>query len=145
MKKLILLLSISVSLFAAAPFTLDNIEKLRVYCIIKTDYFDKKQELLIKELAEKKLKKVGINLNKVDSSTLMIKIESIKLDKMYVVNTSIAIGEEIVTKRKDRIETLAFTYYANDLIDTDEPYTDTMESINFLLDSFSEAYLEDKE
>lgn len=145
MKKLLLILFIPAILFAAIPFTLDNLTNLRVFCMNKTDFIDKSQVSKIKTMAEEKLKSAGIVMNKIDASTVMIKLESLKLEKLYVVNVTLAVGEEIITKRKDSPQTLAFTYFMNDMIDTDEPYDDTIESINFLLDGFVEAYINDKE
>jgi len=50
----------------------------------------------------------------------------------------------VTSKREEKIETLAFTYFSNDLIDTQEPLVETLESINFLIDGFIELYLEDR-
>jgi hypothetical protein len=145
MRKIFLTLLLGVSLFGAAPFTLDNLQNLRVYIVNKSDFIDKQQETQLKEAITKKLTAAGLVLNATDSATLMIKIESIKLDQTYVVNVGITLGEEIITKRKDAVQTLAFTYDANDFMDTKEPYTDTLESVNFLVDDFIDLYHEDKE
>lgn len=145
MKKLVIILALSLSLFGAPFFTLDNLDNLRIFFMNKTDFIDKSEGEKIKGMAEKKLKAAGFRMNEVDASTFMIKIESIKLEKKYVVNTTVAIGEEIITNRKESPQTFAFTYYMNDLIDTDEPYEETMESIEFLMDAFIEAYNDDKE
>ena len=145
MKKIVLFFSLCVSLLATPPFTLENLKNLRVYMINGTEFIDKKQESLIKKSVEQRLKSVGINLNAVDSSTFIIKIESVKIDKTYVVNVRVSVAEEIVTNRKDNVETLAFTYVVNDFMDTQEPYQDSLESIDFLLDEFIELYLEDME
>ncbi len=145
MKKIVLSFILCASLFGAAPFTLENLQKLRIIIINNTDFIDKQQEFTINKLAEEKLKLLGIALNQVDSGTLMLKIESKKIENTHAVSIQIAVAEEVNTKRQDKIGTLAFTYFASDLIDTKEPYTDTLESINFLLEGFSELYLEDKD
>jgi len=144
MKKILFTLLFCTSLFAQAPFTTDNLKNLRLHIINKTKFIDKKQELEIKALAMKKLKAVGIVFDKVDSSTFMIKIESLKVDKSYAVNVQVAVAEEVTSKREEKIETLDFTYFSNDLIDTQEPLVETLESINFLIDGFIELYLEDR-
>jgi hypothetical protein len=145
MKKLLVILFFSASLFAAAPFTLENLTNLRIYIVNKSDFIDKQQEAQLKEAIAKQLTAAGIVLNAPDSSTFMIKIESMQVDKTYVVNVGIAVGEEIITKRKDAVRTLAFTYHANDFIKTQEPYTETLESVHYLVDDFVDLYNEDKE
>lgn len=145
MKKLFLLLIVSLSLFAAPPFTLENLKNLRVYVINKSDFIDKKQEELLKESVAKKLTAAGIVLNAVDSSTFMIKIESEQIGAVYVVNVGIAVGEEIITKRQNATQTLAFTYHETDFFQSKEPLVETFESVNFLVDDFIDLYNEDKE
>jgi hypothetical protein len=145
MRKIFLMLLLGISLFAAAPFTLDNLTNLRIYIVNKSDFINKQQETQLKEAIAKQLTAAGIVLNAVDSSTFMIKIESIQIDKTYAVNVGIAVGEEIITKRKDAVQTLAFTYHANDFIKTQEPYAETLESVHYLVDDFVDLYNEDKE
>ncbi|MDD5201534.1 MAG: hypothetical protein PHH41_00170 [Sulfurimonas sp.] len=145
MKKFFLLVLLQISLFAAPPFTLDNLQNLRVYLINKSDFIDKTQENALKEAINVKLRAAGITLDAPDSATFMIKIESVKVATTYIVNVGIAVGEEIRTKRKDAVETLAFTYHANDFFETKDAYTDTLESVYFLLDDFIDAYNDDKE
>lgn len=145
MKKIFLLLILNLSLFAALPFTLENLQSLRIYVINKSDFIDKKQEELLKEAVAKKLSTAKIVLNATDSSTFMIKIESEQIGAVYAVNVGIAVGEEIITKRQDATQTLAFTYHANDFFQSKEPLVDTFESVNFLVDDFIDLYNEDKE
>ncbi|MBU0720517.1 hypothetical protein KJ877_04190 [bacterium] len=145
MKKIIILLAFCASLLGSPPFTLDNLKNLRIYLINNTDYISKEQERLIKTLAKEKLQSVGIELDRVDASTFMIKMESIKIDKTYAISVQVAVGEEVMTHRKDKIQTLAFTYFMSDFMDSEEPYTDTLESVKFLLEAFVELYLEDME
>jgi preprotein translocase subunit Sec61beta len=145
MRKLLLIFFFSASLFGALPFTLENLTNLRIYMINKSNFIDKQQETQLKEAVAKKLTAAGIVLNATDSSTFMIKIESIQIDETYVVNVGIAVGEEIITKRKDAIQTLAFSYHATDFIKTQEPYAETLESVHYLVDDFIDLYNEDKE
>jgi hypothetical protein len=145
MKNIFLILLLSISLSAAPPFTLENLKNLRIYVINKSDFINKQQVIELKEAVAKKLTAAGIVLNATDSSTFMIKVESVKVDATYIVNIGITVGEEIITKRKDAIQTLAFTYHVNDFIDTQEPYIDTLESIHYLVEDFIDLYNEDKE
>lgn len=145
MKKFLLFLMLSSAAFAALPFTLDNMESLRVYVVNKSDFMNVEQTAKIKEDVIKKLLAAGITIGAPDSPTLMLKLDAIKVNDHYIVSTSITIGEEVITKRKDAVQTLAFTYNATDFFTTNEPYADTMESVHYLLDDFIEAYKDDKE
>ena len=145
MKKLLFLLIFSSSLFASQPFTLENLNNLRIYFVNKAPFLDKELEQRIKDKVTSKLQAQGIRMNRVDASTLMLKIEAIKLQTNYVINTQIAIAEEVITKRKEDVGTFAYTYHLNDLFDTKEPRIDTMESFEFLLEEFLDLYKEDNE
>lgn len=145
MKKLLFLLIFSSSLFASQPFTLENLNNLRIYFVNKAPFLDKELEERIKEKLTSKLQAQGIRMNSVDASTLMLKVEAIKLHTNYVVNTQIAIAEEVITKRKEDVQTFAYTYHLNDFFDTKEPRIDTMESFEFLLEEFLDLYKEDNE
>lgn len=143
MKLFLPLLLACSTLFGYLPFTLDNLQNLRIVLINKTDFIPQEDEAKIKESVAKKLQTHGIEFDKQDASTLMIKIDAFKVDKTFVVHTRFVIGEEVQTYRKGDIQTLAFTYHASDLIDTQEPYADTIESIEYLANEFLELYDED--
>lgn len=145
MRKLFLILSLCSLMFAESIFTLENTNNLKVYIANETDFITQEQALLIKETAEEKLKTAGIELNKIDASTFMVKIEAIEMIDSFAVLVHVAIGEEAITKRKGDIRTFAWTYYQTDLIETNAPYEDTLESINYLVNSFVESYQEDME
>lgn len=143
MKLFLPLLLACSTLFGSLPFTLDNLQNLRIVLINKTDFIPQEDEAKIKESVAKKLQAHGIEFDKQDANTLMIKIDTFKVDETFVVHTQFVIGEEVQTRRKEQVGTLAFTYHSNDLIDTQEPYADTIESIEYLANEFLELYDED--
>ena len=145
MKKIFLILAICSSLFSASIFTLENANNLKLYFSNQSEFLTYEQVEFIKKRTEDKLKSANIELNKVDPTTFMVQIESLEIDESYAVVVSIALGEEVKTKRKDKIETFAWTYYKTDFIDTDEPYKDTLESVDYLVEEFLESYLDDME
>jgi hypothetical protein len=145
MKLLVIALLTCKMLFGASLFTLDHLKNVRLYFINDSDFIDKAHEESIKEHLITRLKEAGFVFGERDSSTFFLKIESLKVAKSEVVYIQIGVGEQIVTKRKDNIESFSFTYLANDFIESSAAYNDTMESINFLLDEFIEAYHEDNE
>ncbi len=145
MRKLFLILSLCSLMFAESIFTLENTNNLKIYFANQTDFMTQEQEFFIKKTAEEKLKAAGIELNKVDASTFMVKVQAIDMIESFVVLVHVAIGEEVITKRKGDIRTFAWTYYKTDLIDTKEPYKETLESVNYLVNNFVESYLGDME
>jgi hypothetical protein len=145
MKKLLFLLALSSFLFASQPFTLENLDNLRIYFVNKAPFLDKELEQRIKDKVTSKLQAQAIHMNSIDASTLILKVEAIKLETNYVINTQLAIAEEVITKRKEDVQTFAFTYHLNDFFDTKEPRIDTLESFEFLLEEFLDLYKEDNE
>ncbi len=145
MRKLFLILSLCSLMFAESIFTLENTNNLKIYFANETDFITPEQALVIKKATEEKLKTAGIELNKIDASTFMVKIQAIDMIESFVVLVQVGVGEEVITKRKGDIRTFAWTYYKTDLIDTKEPYKDTLESINYLVNNFVESYLGDME
>jgi hypothetical protein len=143
MKLFLPLLLACSTLFGSLPFTLDNLQNLRIVLLNKTDFIPQEEEAKIKESVAKKLQAHGIEFDKQDANTLMIKIDTFKVDETFVVHTQFVIGEEVQTRRKEQVGTLAFTYHSSDLIDTQEPYADTIESIEYLANEFLELYDED--
>jgi len=145
MKNIFLIILISASLFSSSIFTVENTNNLKIYFANKSDFLSKEQKKYIKTKTEEKLKSAGIELNKVDASTFMIKIESLEVEESHAVLVTIALGEEVVTNRKDKIGTFAWTYYETDLFEIDEPYKDILEAVDYLVNEFVEAYLDDME
>lgn len=129
--------------FASIPFTLDKLQNINILLLNKAEFITPIDETIIKTKIKEKLIKHAITFNGVDASTLIVTIDTFMVDKTYIVHTQFIIAEEVQTFRKDDIETLAFTFHAHDLIDTKEPYPDTIESIEYLLNEFLELYDED--
>ncbi|WP_455755626.1 hypothetical protein [Sulfurimonas sp.] len=143
MKIIFFTILLSASLFSTSIFTVENVNNLKIYYANKSDFLNREQNKYIKTKTEEKFKSVGIELNKVDASAFMIKIESLEVEESHAVLVSIALGEEVLTNRKDKIGTFAWTYYKTDLMEIDEPYKDILESVDYLVDEFIEAYLDD--
>ena len=145
MKKLLLILFTCGTLFSASFYTLDNLNSLNLYVANQVGFMDKKQKENIKKSLKSRLQKAGFIFGRTDSTTFMLKIESININDTEVIYVQIGLGEEVTTSRKDKIKSFAFTYLANDFIESDEPYIDTIESIDFLLSEFINAYKDDNE
>jgi hypothetical protein len=111
----------------------------------KAGYMDKEQKKSLKDSVVQKLKNAGFVFGKTDATTFMIKIESINVNDTEVIYIKLALGEEVLTSRPDKIHTFALTYLANDFMESDEPVQDTIESVDFLMSEFLEAYKDDNE
>ena len=111
----------------------------------KVGYMTKEQKKNLKESVIQKLKKAGFVFEETDAITFMVKIESININDSEVIYVQIGLGEEVLTSRPGKIHSFAFTYLANDFIESDEPIQDTIESVDFLISEFLESYRDDNE
>lgn len=145
MKKLLLIFLTCSSLFSASIYTLDNVKKLSIYFSNKSGYIDKQQKNDIKKSIREKLEKAGFIFTKPDSVTLIVKVQAKEIDETYVINVQLGTAEYVITKREGDVETFAYTYLRSELIESDEPYEDTVDMINFLLDQYIVAYKDDNE
>lgn len=145
MKKTVLFLLLCSSLFSRSFYTLDNVKSLSLYMPNKVGYMTKEQKKNLKESVIQKLKKAGFVFGKTDATTFMVKIESINVNETEVIYVQIGLGEEVLTSRSGNIHSFAFTYLANDFIQSDEPTQDTIESVDFLISEFLESHKDDNE
>lgn len=145
MKKITLFLLVCSSLFSQSFYTLDNVKSLSLYMPNKATYMDKEQKQSLKNSVIKRLEDAGFIFGKTDATTFILKIESINVEDTEVIYIQLGLAEEVLTPRPGKIHTFAFTYLANDFIDSDEPLKDTLESVDFLISEFLEAYKDDNE
>ena len=96
-------------------------------------------------MVTEKLTQAGFALGETDGSVFVVKIDSIEVKGTQVVHIEVGLGEEVTTKRKDEIETFAYTYLANKFIKADDPYKETLESLTLLMDEFIKAHKDDNE
>ncbi len=144
-KALFLTLTLFGSLYAKGPYTLTNLKCANVYVKNDSQFFEKKdvedaRAILLKAVEEMKLKTAQR-----DCSTLMLKIESIEAKPNYYIYTKLALGEDIVTRRDEEVESFALSYDASDFFDTEEPHADLLESVRYLVDDFKDHLKDDNE
>jgi hypothetical protein len=145
MRKLFVPLFLSSSLFSASLYTLDNVHSLNLYFSNQAKFLNKDQESILKSMVTEKLKKAGFVLGETDTSVFVIKIDATEVKETQVVHMEAGLGEEVITKRKDKIETFAYTYLASKFIKVNDPYKETLESLTLLIDEFIKAHQEDNE
>ncbi|MFT7004005.1 MAG: hypothetical protein ACJAWW_001357 [Sulfurimonas sp.] len=145
MKKLILFLLITSSLFSQTFFTLDNLKSLRIYMVASTDLITIEEKATIKENVIKRLAAAGFIFGEPDATNFMVKIQTVDIEDSHAIHIQIALAEDVITSRPDNIHTFAFTYFLDDFIESDNPYTDITESVDFLLTEFLDSYKDDNE
>lgn len=145
MKKIILFLLVCSSLFSQSFYTLDNVKSLSLYMPNKATYMDKEQKQNLKDSVIKRLKDAGFVFGKTDATTFVLKIESINVEDTEVIYIQLGLAEEVLTQRPGKVYSFAFTYLENDFMESDEPIQDTIESVDFLISQFLEAYKDDNE
>ncbi len=145
MKKIFLLLLVSLQLFAQSYYTLDNVHSLNLYFASEAEFISKEQKETLKKRVQQKLEKAGFVFGETDASVFVVKIESIAIEESVAINIQVKLGEEVITKRKDDIETFAYTYLESKLIEGYDPYADTLEALELLIDGFISAYQDDNE
>jgi len=109
----------------------------------KVGFMSKEEKSKLKESVLERLREAGFVFGKTDSTTIMIKIESIRVNDTEVIHVQLGLGEEVLTHRPGNVHTFALTYLATDFMESDEPIKDTIESVDTLLSEFLEAYKED--
>ena len=145
MKKIVLFFLLVSSLFSSSIYTLDNVKNLNFYLDAKADFLGKEDKENITKFAKDKLLKAGFIFGKTDASIIVVKIDSKEIDSTYVINIQLGLAEDVVVDRKERVDTFAYTYLTNTMIESDEPYEDTLEYLQFLLYEFIAVHKEDNE
>ena len=147
MKSFLLLFLFTLYLQAAGFWTLSGVDKANIYVNNQLSTLKPSTIKTMKAKMEAMLKKNGIQTKMQDSPTLMFKLEEIEGEENHYVYVKLALGEEVQTFRKNRDNTFALTYDANDFIDveSDELDEQVLESVDFLLEQFTELYEDDNE
>ncbi len=136
---------ISSSLVSASIYTLDNVRSLNFYFSGNAGFITKEKKVQIEKRITQKLEKAGFIFGETDALIFVVKVDAIGVEETQVVNIQIGLGEEVVTKRKDQIETYAYTYLDKKFIEAFDPYEDTLESLDLLVDEFIQAHKDDNE
>ncbi len=145
MKSLFLALILAGSLFSASLYTLDNVHSLNLYFASDANFLTKEKKEELKSMIKQKLEKAGFVLGETDADIFVVKVSALDIEGSLALHIEIGLGEEVVTKRKDNIETFSYTYLESKFIEGFEPYEDTREALTILVDGFIDAYKDDNE
>ncbi|WP_324170888.1 hypothetical protein [Sulfurimonas sp.] len=133
------------TLFSANYFSLDDVNSLHLHMSNKLEFMDEKQKKSLKKDITDKLKKAGFKFGKVDSINFLVKLKSVEIDEGEVVHISIGLGENVTASRGQDIDIFAYTFYMDTLLEADEPYEETIYTINRLISKFIDAHKFDNE
>jgi len=131
------------SLQASGPFTLSDIERIHIYVKNDSDLFDDKDLEALRERLFNIVQTLGLKAEERDAPTLMLKVETISNKTKHYLYVKLALGEDIITKRKGNTRVFALTYDSSDFIETEEPKKDLFESVDFLTDEFMSHFKDD--
>lgn len=145
MKKLLLILLLSNSLFCASIYTLDNIKNLSIYFTSDAGFITQQKKEALHQMVKEKLLKAGFVFGQTDAQLFIIRIDGIEIEGTYVVNIQVGISEDVMTKRIDNIETYAYTYQSGKFFEAFDPYEETREELGVLVDKFLAAHQDDNE
>jgi len=145
MKKLWLALLLSNSLYCASLYTLDNVHSLNLYFASEANFLNQDKKTALKDMITQKLTKAGFVLGETDANILVVKIDALEAKGTQSVHIEVGLGEEVITKRKGKIETFAYTYLDNKFIHVSDPYKETLSTLTLLIDAFIKAHKEDNE
>lgn len=143
MKKLLLTLLLTSSLYCESLYTLDNIHSLNLYFSSEAGFLTKEKKATLKDMVTEKLTKAGFALGETDAAIFVVKIDAIDINGTQAIHIEVGLGEEVTTKRKDKIETFSYTYLANKFIRSQDPYKATLDSLTNLVDEFIKAQKDD--
>lgn len=145
MKKLFLAFLLSSSLHCASLYTLDNVHSLNLYFASEAGFLDSEKKAALKNMVTEKLTKAGFVLGETDASILVVKIDAIKIEETQAIHIEVGLGEEVITKRKAKVQTFAYTYLDSKFVKTQDPYTQTFTLLGALMDTFVKAHQDDNE
>ena len=145
MIKLLLVLCFSTLLFSKSLYTLDNVKNLNFYLVNKTDFLSSDDKKKIERIIKDRLIKNGFVFGKTDATLFLVVVNAKEIGGSFAINIEIGLAEDVTTHRVGNIKTMAHTYTASELIESDKPYEDTLETIKNLLTQFLEAYKDDNE
>ena len=135
------------SLFSLSMFTLDKVQNFKIHFINSAGFLSKEEQVKLTNFAKNKLeKRENFIFGKTDPIVLFIKVKSIEIDdELYAITVEFYLAEDVRTSRGKEIKTFAYTYHQSTLLESEDPYEDTLEAIDYLTCQFLTAYKDDNE
>lgn len=133
------------SVYASGPFTLSGIERAHIFVKNDSELFDDKDVQALRNRLLKVVQTLGLKAEQRDAPTLMLKIESNSDEKKHYLYVTLALGEDVITKRKGNVKVFALSYDSSDFIESEEPRKDLFDSVDFLTGEFISHFKDDNE
>lgn len=134
----------SSSLCAATPFNLHGVTKLSVHVADYSDLFDEKIKPKLEKMMKERLAKLGVDTKGYFHDSFILYMNSQKVGNIQLLNVELMISGDVMALGKKDV-TFGITYRLRDSIEIEDKEVDVVESLAFLLDEFTEQYIEDNE
>ena len=141
---LIAVMLLSVPLFSSTPFNLNGVTKLSVHVSDYSDLYDKKIKAKLETIMKKKLAKLEIKTDGYFHDNFILLMKSQKVGQIQLLNLSLMITGDVMAIGKKDV-TFGITYMLSDSVEIEDKELDVVESLEFLLDEFTEQYIQDNE
>jgi len=142
--KLLLVICLSIPLFAQSPYILTGVKSYYPVVEINSDNIDVKYKTMIKKMIIEKSDELGISTKNFSTRSLAILINYISVGDTLALKVSLMLAEDAM--RLDTQEEVFVLSYVSTKIfvvtDMDEELPDVIED---MLDTFGEQYKEDNE
>jgi len=126
MKKILFLILLASHIFAISPYNLEGIKEVTLKISDKSKIISPKlKEKIIRDL-QKELKNNTINVKNGNPTSLIIKIESVQIEKRLVLNISLFVNETVSPKRDTTLQGIGLTYFQNDMFEVEEELEKTL-------------------
>jgi hypothetical protein len=135
----------SSALFSDSLYTLDGVKNLNLYLDNKAQCFSKNDKNKLEEFIKKELSSSGFVFGERDSIIFLVMLNSKQLGNTHAINIEIALAEEVEATRVKKLKSFALTYLASQMIESTQPYNDTLEALEMLLIDFIKSHKEDNE
>ena len=135
---------LSVTLSASTPFNLNGVTKLSVHVADYSDMFDKKIKPKLEKMMKDKLVKLKVNTDGYFHDSFILLMKSQKVGKIQLLNMDLMISGDVMAIGKKDV-TFGITYMLSDSVEIEDKNVDVVESLEFLLDEFTEQYIQDNE
>ena len=133
-------------LFALTPFSLEGLKEVNVALVDKGKLLNLEQKKALEKEIEQKLHRLNIQTSSKHFSNFLVKAERIKSSHSSLYHVSISLSETTTLDRsKKPLEAIALTYIKEDMFESQNPFEDIKESLLFLLEEFTEQYMEENQ
>lgn len=145
MKSILLIFIFISQIFAISPYNLEGLQAVNLKISDKSKLLSKEAKNSIQKKLENELNQLSIKTSTDEFSNLIVKIESIKIDKKYAINISLYVVENINPSRNNKLQGLGITYTSNYMFESKGTLQEEIENAIFklLFDEFKKQYQEE--